>query len=277
MTRTLLIRGLLAGLIAGVCGFAVAKALGETQVDKAIAFEEYVSTIGAPAVGAHEHSEALVSRTLQSSAGLGTGALIYGIALGGIFALAFAAVYGRGGGSFNSVKPTAAVLGLLGFVAIYLVPVLKYPPNPPSIGNADTIGRRSSLFLGMILCSVVAMVASGLWWRRLIERVSRWNATLIAAGTYIVTMIIVFIVLPGINEVPQLAIPGIVAAAADGTVTFPPTILWRFRIASLAIQVVLWAGIALAFGLLASTVLERGATRHPSDASDASEKKSTAA
>jgi hypothetical protein len=256
--RTLLIRGLLAGLIAGVCGFAVAKTLGEPQVDKAIAFEGYLDEHVSDASGGvhEEHEEELVSRTLQSSAGLGTGALIYGIALGGIFAVIFAGLYGRAG--FNSVKPTAAVLGLLGFVAIYLVPVLKYPANPPSIGNGDTIGRRSTLFLVMILCSVAAMVASGLWWRRLTDRVSRWNATLIAAACYVVTMIVVFLVLPGINEVPQQAIPGIVAGYGEYGITFPPTVLWRFRIASLGIQVALWAGIALAFGLFASRVLERG-------------------
>ena len=262
MMRTLLIRGLLAGLIAGVCGFAIAKTLGEPQFDKAIAFESVVSaTAGAASVHHAAHEEALVSRTLQSSAGLGTGALIYGIALGSIFAIAFAAVYGRGGGSFHSAKPTAAVLGLLGFVAIYLTPILKYPANPPAIGDGDTIGRRTALFLVMILCSVVAMVASGLWWRRLVERTSRWNATLIGAATYIVTMIVVFVVLPGIDEVPQIGIPGIISAAGNGTITFPPTILWRFRVASLAIQVVLWAGIALAFGTLASKVLERGNTQ----------------
>lgn len=248
MMRTLLIRGLLAGLIAGVCGYAVATTLGEPSVDKAIAFETLVGDH-------HDEHVDEVSRTLQSSAGLGTGALIYGIALGGVFAVVFAAVYGRGG--FNSAKPTAAVLGMLGFVGIYLVPILKYPANPPSIGNGDTIGRRSALFLVMILCSVAAMVASGLWWRQLDERLSRWNATLIGAGTYIVTMGLVFALMPGINEVPQVAIAGIVAGSGDGAITFPPTILWQFRVASLGIQVVLWASLALSFGPLASRVLER--------------------
>lgn len=253
MMRTLLIRGLLAGLIAGICGFAVAKTLGEPQVERAIAFESYVEHNVL-----HQPPEAdVVSRTLQGSAGLGTGALIYGIALGGIFAIAFAAIYGRAG--LNSVKPTAALLGLLGFVGIYLVPILKYPANPPSIGNGDTIGRRSALFLVMILCSVIALVASGLWWRRLTDRISRWNATLIAAACYIVTMVAVFLVLPGINEVPQAAIPGVIDASGDAGITFPPTVLWRFRVSSIGIQVVLWAGIALAFGLLASKVLERRA------------------
>lgn len=251
MMRTLLIRGLLAGLIAGVCGLTIARTIGEPQVDKAIAFEEYVEH-----AVRHEHPEGdLVSRTLQGSAGLGTGALIYGIALGGIFAIAFAAVYGRAG--MNSAKPTAALLAVLGFVGIYLVPVLKYPANPPSIGDSDTIGRRSALFLVMILCSVVAMVASGLWWRRLTERTSRWNATLLAAACYIVTVIVVYLVLPGINEVPQAAIPGVVDATGTGAVTFPPTVLWRFRVASLGIQAALWAGIGLAFGVLAAAVLEK--------------------
>ncbi|MCU1392692.1 MAG: hypothetical protein JWM34_1120 [Ilumatobacteraceae bacterium] len=252
MMRTLLIRGLLAGLIAGICGFAIAKTIGEPQVDKAIAFESYVND-----TVLHEPPEAdLVSRTLQSSAGLGTGALIYGIALGGIFAIAFAFVYGRAG--LVSAKPTAALLGFLGFVGIYLAPVLKYPANPPSIGNPDTIGRRSALFLVMILCSVVSMVAAGLWWRRLTDRISRWNATLIAGATYIVAMIVVYLVLPGVSEIPQAVIPGVVRAYGDGGVTFPPTVLWKFRMASIAIQAVLWMGIALAFGIFASKVLERG-------------------
>ena len=62
--------------------------MGEPSVDKAIAFEGYVEyNIH------HEAPEAdVVSRSLQSSAGLGTGALIYGIALGGVSALVFAGI-----------------------------------------------------------------------------------------------------------------------------------------------------------------------------------------
>ena len=105
----------------------------------------------------HEAPEVeLVSRPLQSTAGLGTGTLIYGVALGGMFALVFAAAYGRLGPL--AARGTAALLGCLGFTAVYLVPFLKYPANPPSIGDPDTIQYRTALYLVLVLVSVVAMV-----------------------------------------------------------------------------------------------------------------------
>src|SRR3954454_9617816 len=83
--RGLLIRGMLAGLVAGVLMFAFAKVFGESAIDRAIAFEG--PTDEAP----------LVSRAMQSTLALLTGTIVYGVALGGIFALVFAAVYGRVG------------------------------------------------------------------------------------------------------------------------------------------------------------------------------------
>ncbi|MCU1365945.1 MAG: rane protein [Ilumatobacteraceae bacterium] len=250
MMRKLLVRGLLAGLLAGLFGFGVAKIMGEPQVEKAVAFERYVAD--------NIHHEApdadLVSRSVQSSAGLGTGALIYGIALGGISALVFAGIYGRGG--MTKAKPTAALVGLCGFVAVYLVPVLKYPANPPAIGQADTIGRRTALFVLMIVISVAGMTIAAIAWRRLIDRTSRWNATLSAGLIYVAIIAIAYVALPGINEVPQAAIPGITNAVTDATITFPPTILWKFRVASILIQLILWTGIGLTFGWLAERLLE---------------------
>lgn len=250
MMSKLLVRGLLAGFVAGLLGFGIARIMGEPQVDKAIAFEGYVDySIH------HDASEAdLVSRTAQSSAGLGAGALIYGLALGGITALVFAAISGRGG--LNRAKPTAALIGFCGFVAVYLAPIMKYPANPPSIGQPDTIGRRTALFVLMILISVAAMVVAGIVWRRQSDRTTRWNATVSAGLVYVAIIAIAYVALPGINEVPQAAIPGVLNAVTDATVTFPPTVLWKFRMASLLIQAVLWAGIALIFGWLAERMLE---------------------
>ena len=42
MVRTLLIRGLIAGVLAGIVGFGVSRVLGEPQVNRAIGFESYV-------------------------------------------------------------------------------------------------------------------------------------------------------------------------------------------------------------------------------------------
>ena len=72
----------------------------------------------------------VVSRTMQRSFGLLTAALVYGLSLGGLFALVFAAAYGRIGRA--SPARTSVLLALGAFVTVYLVPFIKYPANPPA-------------------------------------------------------------------------------------------------------------------------------------------------
>jgi predicted cobalt transporter CbtA len=239
-----LIRGMLAGLVAGIIAFAFAYIAGEPLVDTAIAFEEMAAVAEAtPAphdhagMAAHSHGageEELVSRGVQGTIGLATGVIVYGAAMGGLFALAFAFFYGRVG-PFGP-RATAALLAAAAFAVLFLVPALKYPPNPPAVGQPDTIGYRSELFFYMILCSLAAFALVLSLGRRLVARHGAWNGTLLAGAGFIVIVGAVQLLLPVIDEVP-----------AD----FPASVLWRFRIASLGIQVILWAIIGLLFGVLA--------------------------
>ena len=255
MVRSLLLRGMLVGLIGGLLGFGVARAVGEPQVRKAIAFEEYVDNNVHHTAG----ETAVVSRSVQETIGLGTGAVLAGVALGGIFALVFAAAYGRMG--TMTARGTAAVLGLLGFVGVCLVPFLKYPANPPSVGDPDTIGKRTALYLVMIALAVAGIVLAIVVRNSLIVRFGEWNSTLIAGAGYIVFVALCYLVLPGVNEVPQAAMEGVVGAVTDARTTFPPTVLWRFRVASLAIQATIWTTIAVGFGALAGRLFNQEATQ----------------
>src|SRR5687767_4811829 len=90
MVRTLLIRGLLVGVVAGALVFLVATLLGEPSLNAAISFEE--ARVAATGEG-HEH--AVVSRTVQSTVGLALGSLVYGTTVGGLFAIAYAVAQGR--------------------------------------------------------------------------------------------------------------------------------------------------------------------------------------
>jgi hypothetical protein len=241
MMRSLLIRGLLVGLAAAAFAYVVGWFLGEPQVALAISFEE------AKAAAAGEAPEPeLVSRTVQRTIGLITALVVYGAALGGLFSIAFAFAYGRMG-SF-SARTTSVLVALGGFTAVYVVPFLKYPPNPPAVGSDDTIGSRTTLYFTVILLSLFAAAVAIYAGRRFAPRLGGWNAALLAAGVFIVGATVIYLVLPPVNEVP-----------AD----FSATVLWRFRLASLAIQVTLWSTLGLLFGALAQRALTGERTTVP--------------
>src|SRR5580658_49770 len=113
MTRTLLLRGMLVGLVAGLLVFAFARWTGEPQVDRAIAFETAMDQ----AKGEPPEPE-MVSRRIQRGFGLLTGVAGYGTALGGIFGLVFA--YARGRLSNSEPGVLSALLAGIGFVTIVL-------------------------------------------------------------------------------------------------------------------------------------------------------------
>lgn len=233
MTGRLLVRGMLVGLLAGILAFGFAKVFGEPQIDKAIAFEEQMAQMHGDAP-----EEELVSREVQSTFGLFTGVVTYSVSLGGIFALVFAYSLGRVG----KIGPRglAALLALAAFVTLILVPGLKYPANPPSIGDPETIKQRTKLFFIMLLVSVVAAVIAINAARKLIPALGAWSGSTLAVLLYVVIMAVAGYLFPAINEVPE---------------TFSAVLLWKFRVASLGIQLVLWTTVGLAFGWVAERVL----------------------
>ena len=147
---------------------------------------------------------------------------------------------------FRTTSDTRAALGLAaaGYAGLVLVPFLKYPPNPPAVGDPDTIGDRTLLYLTMVWISVLAAVAALRLRRTLAERRPGSNATLIAIAAYLAVVVIAGLALPGIHEIPK---------------DFPATTLWRFREASVGTQLVMWATIGLAF----ATMAERAMTGRP--------------
>lgn len=234
MVGKLLLRGMLAGLISGVLVFAFAHTFGEPLVDQAIAFEEAASQ----AAGEAAEPE-IVSRATQAGIGLFTGVMAYSVAIGGLFALVFAFVQGRF--SSLSARGTSAVIAAAAFVAVVLVPNIKYPANPPAVGNPDTIGVRTELFFLMIVVSIAALVAAFALARRLAPRFGAWNGAIVAGLAYVVFIGLVEYLLPPINEVPE---------------NYSALVLWHFRTTSIGMHVILWSALGLVFGALAERKLE---------------------
>ncbi|MEU6642460.1 CbtA family protein [Saccharomonospora sp. NPDC046836] len=228
MMRTLLVRGMLAGLAAGVLATVFAYVVGERAVNAAIDLEHT----------GHGGEEPLVSRAVQSTVGLFTGVGAYGIAIGGLFAIVFALGYGR----LGTLRPLAGAAWLAAgaFVVVVVVPFLKYPANPPAVGSAASIGDRTALYFGFLALSLVAGIVAVAVGRRLAGRLGAWRGGLIGAATYVVLATVAAALLPVVDEVPA---------------GFPGSTLWSFRIAALGTQLVLWTTLGLVFGALAERVL----------------------
>jgi predicted cobalt transporter CbtA len=267
MIKTLLARGMAVGVVAGLLAFGFGELFGEPQVDHAIAFEAKMdaakeaaekSATAVPSsaqsqdsmagmtgmsgdADGHDHGdEELVSRHVQKTYGLPVGTLVYGASMGGLFALVYAFALGRIRGI--SPRGLAALLALAGFIAIILVPQIKYPANPPAVGDPDTIGSRTGFYLSMLVISIGAMTSAVLVGRGFVAKHGAWTAALIGGALFIVIVTAAQLILPAINEVP-----------AD----FPADVLWRFRIASLGMHAIIWTTIGLLFGYLTERSLQQ--------------------
>ncbi len=236
--KTLLLRGLLAGLIAGLVAGAVAFTLGEPHIQAAIVLEETAAaphehgTDSAGVSEGHSHGDdALVSRTGQRF-GLLLATRFAGLALGAIVSVV---VYYARRLSMLPVPLLAAVVAGYGWLAMEAVPFFKYPANPPAVGDPDTIDERTLLWFASVVLGLVAVAAAVYVGRRLKnqELISVRASGQIAA--FLVVAAVGYSALPGVDEVGE---------------DFPATLLWQFRISSLATQAALWLALGLAFAFL---------------------------
>jgi len=241
-----LLRGLIAGLVAGLFTFAVAFALGEPHVDDAIALEEAQAAaepVPAPAAEAEaEHEESgmvEISRENQKSWGLLTGTLAIGTALGGLTALAAAAVVGRLRNL--GARGSTALVALIGFVSVALVPFLKYPATPPAVGDPDTINSRTTEYFGMLLVSVLAAIAAVVVARRLAQRIDGFTAIVLAGIGYLAVVAVTAALLPTVDELGS----------------FPADTLWYFRRSSLLTLATLWGVLGIVLTGLVGKLYDR--------------------
>ena len=224
--KRLLAAGTLAGLAAGVASALFAATAGRGPIRDAIALEDSIShaTSGA-------HHEDLFGRGVQEVGGA-IGLVVFGLALGVIFAIVLGAV----GPRLAASTPLAASvrLGCAGFVAVVVVPFLKYPANPPAVGDPSTVNERTILYFAALALSILLTWAVWRFHRaaRLAPTAQAWaTAALYAAGLAVIL----------------LALP-----ASPDPVEAPADLIWRFRLASLGGLAAAWAMLALVIGTLLS-------------------------
>ena len=237
MVWTLVRRGLAAGLVAGLLAGAFAFVFGEPRVQDAIEIEDAASahaSVSPPPVGhisLGHISDGIVDRDEQRG-GLFLATALYGIAIGGLFAVGFALLRGRGADRTDWQLSTRLAAAL--FVAVALVPFIKYPANPPAVGDPETIGARTEYYLILLAGSLLALLAAArvVWAIR--DNAQPWVRPLLGAGTFIALAGGLALALPGVQEIPH---------------DFPAPLIWEFRLSSLGTQAVLWAALGVGFGI----------------------------
>jgi len=218
----------LAGLLGGFVAAGFHWIFTEPLIDRAVEMEQH--SHASPAVSPEEPA---VSRPVQKL-GLFIGFLLYGGAWGLLFGLLayamrpwFAEIgYGKQG-FFLAV--------LLGW-AVAIFPLLKYPANPPGVGELETIGIRQQLFLGFIALSLIGTVVALAIERRLrrTDRLARAGVIII----YAVCLAMLFLAFPS-NPDP---------------VRLPPELVGEFRFLSLLGQLILWTAMGGMFWWLCRRV-----------------------
>lgn len=179
---------------------------------------------------AGEHTIETFTRNTQHF-GLLLATVFVGLALGVLFGVVHHLRRAEGDQPWGS----ALRLGAGGFFGMALVPFLRYPPNPPGVGDGATIETRSNAWLACVVIGLVGASVAGLLARQLRERGTHASVRQLAVVVVATATIALTFVLP--DNTDQIVVP--------------VGLVWDFRMLSLATLVLLWGGLAAAFGLAA--------------------------
>ena len=230
MIAVYLRRGMAAGLLAGLLAGLFAFVFGEPSVDQTVRLEEVAA--------AGDHQEIFSRSTQKIGLFFATG--LFGVTAGGVFGLAYAYFRGR----LASKSEWYRSLSLAGaiFAGAVLIPYVKYPANPPTVGDPATIGGRTASYLAMVVLSLLVVLAAWYVARTLRERGADAPVRQLTVGLGVAVAVgVLFLALPAAPD------PG----------EFPSGLLWSFRLSSLGTQLVFWTGLGVVFGLLCERASRR--------------------
>jgi predicted cobalt transporter CbtA len=232
-----IIGAVVAGILAGFVASVLLTFTAEPVIDQAIALEEAHHT----AADHHEAGEPgepeLVTRSDQKGVGRFAAYSLGGGAYGVLFGIVFLAMRRRDGRTNAADAFRRSLLaGAFMAGAFTIMPFIKYPPNPPAVGDPATISERQWKYVTLIFLTVVIFALAARFSSYLRNRGWTEDERLIAVGlALVVPLALVVALLPPFHD----------------PIEVPANMVWRFRIASLGGNLLLWAVLTTAFGAVA--------------------------
>ena len=217
-----MISGCFAGTIHGIANLAIV----EPYLDEAIGIEnQNLFASGEEEDTPQFWAEYNSYRYWQKGGQVLAGAIL-GTSVGALFGIVFA--YARNVlPGIHNVNKALALSGIM-WVTLYFIPFLKYPANPPTVGDTETVVLRSILYLSFIAISGFGAVGFYQLYKRL-EKGKR----IIAYIGYAVFISIVFVVMP----------------ANPDEITAPMDLVNGFRAMSVIAVSIFWISVAIILGL----------------------------
>ena len=234
--KRLLVTSVLIGLIAGLLVGGFHNLFTVPVMERAIILEGERSAAEPPAPANEEGPSTDVSLGVQR-VGMTLGTGIYGAIMGLFFAIGFVLLHRLAPGW--SVIWVALTVGALGFWSLSLFPFIKYPLNPPGVGDEATLVARQ---LGQTFFILISAAAVGV----ALDVFSRINQSILALSSRLVGYGVVLAAYAGIALAIVFAFPG-----NPDPVPVPIDLLELFRALTMVGHYLTWAllavGVALAF------------------------------
>ena len=218
-----LISGALAGAIHGTVNFAIV----EPYLDEAIGIENQNLFDSGQEVDTAEFRAEYESYRIWQKSGQVLAGVILGTAVGSLFGIVFGLSRNFLPGK-NDIAKAVLLAGIM-WVVIYFIPFLKYPANPPTVGEGETIVLRSILYLSFIAISGI----SAILFYKLSTRFKD-NKKYLGLVGYAVFISVAFFVMP---ENPD-------------KITAPMNLVNEFRLMSVLGVSSFWGSIGIILGLL---------------------------
>ena len=217
-----LVSGALAGLVHGTVNFTIV----EPYLDQAIGIENQSLFASGEAEDNLEFWAEYESYRIWQKSGQVLAGVILGTAMGSLFGIVYALSRNSLPGKNDVTK--AAVLSGIMWITLYLIPFLKYPANPPTVGDADTVVLRTILYLSFIAISGIGAFA----FYKLSTKFQN-NKKYLGLVGYVVFIIVVFFAMP---ENPD-------------EITAPMNLVNEFRLVSILGVSSFWASVGIILGL----------------------------
>ncbi len=207
---------LVSGFVAGVIHGAVNLVIVEPYLDEAIEIEnQNLFATGLAEDTPQFWAEYSSYRDWQKSGQLLAGGIL-GMSIGALFGIVFA--YSRNSlPKGHTVKKTFVLAAIMWFT-IFLIPFLKYPANPPTVGDVDTVILRSILYLSFIAISGFSAVGFFILYKKLQNK--KKGLAFVGYAVFITTVFFIMPVNPDEVKAPIDLVNGFRAMSVIAVTTF---------------------------------------------------------